>query len=75
MRRKLKEFDQADYEDMIVILQETQLSIEAIADRYEMSQRTAYRWLKYARSDGWDVIKRGCNPTLYQLAVPKCRAS
>ena len=60
---------------MIVILQEVQLSIRAIADRYEMSERSAYRWLKYAEADGWDVIKRGCNPTLYQLAVPRCQTA
>ena len=75
MPDKVKPFDQENYEDMIVLLQEVQLSIDAIADRYEISQRTAYRWLKYAQSDGWDVIKRGCNPTLYQLAVPVCQTA
>jgi len=74
-KREVKAFDQQNYEDLIVLLQEVQLSIDAIADRYEISQRTAYRWLRYAQSDGWDVIKRGCNPTRYQLAVPTCQTA
>jgi transposase len=74
-KRELKAFDQENYEDMIVILREMQLSIDAISNRYEISERTAYRWLKYAQTDGWDVVKRGCNPTLYSLEVPKCKTA
>ena len=69
--RTITKFDQANYEDMIILLQEVQLTIDALMDRYEISSRTVYRWLKYAASDGWDVIKRGQNPVTYQLAVPK----
>lgn len=74
-RRMIQDFDQESYEDMIHVLQEHQCSIGDLAERYDKSSRTIYRWLQYAEADGWDVIKRGVNPVLYQLAVPVCQTS
>lgn len=64
------EFDQESYEDMLATLQVTQMSVKDLAERYEVTERTIYRWLTYAKKDGWDIIKRGTNPTFYQVAVP-----
>lgn len=68
--KKPGEFDQESYEDMIQLLQSARMSVKDLSTRYEMTDRTIYRWLGYAEADGWDVVKRGTNPVLYTLEVP-----
>lgn len=62
----MKEFDQQAYEAMLKELQQGDLSVQQISDRFGITERTAYRWLTYAKKDGWDIVRRGRNPTTYQ---------
>ena len=65
----MKEFDQTSYESFLLRLKKEGVSIPQMVDLYGINERTAYRWVRYAIDDGWDVVKRGRNPTLYKVAI------
>lgn len=52
-------FDEESHAKMVVTLEKRGMTIAQIMDRFDVSRRTAFRWLEYAELDGHDIVKRG----------------
>lgn len=52
-------FEERKHARLIAQLEAKGLTIAQIMDRFDVSRRTAFRWLEYAEAEGHDVVKRG----------------
>jgi len=60
--------DMESLKDLAQCLCKVPMSTKAIANRYGIAERTAYRWLDYLMEWGYDVISRRKNgDTVYSI--------
>ena len=52
-------FQAEKHERMVTHLESRGLTILQIIRRYKISRRTAFRWIEYAKTEGYCVVKRG----------------
>ena len=52
-------FETEKHERMVAYLEKKGLTVPQIMVQFDISRRTAFRWLEYAEAEGHDVVKRG----------------
>ena len=55
-------FNEAAHKSMCAYMQHAGLTIPQIAKRYKISKRTVYRWIEYAKEQGYTITRRGTGP-------------
>ena len=64
----MPEFREKEWLKMLQAVQKKPRTIEQLMARFDLSRRTAFRWIEYAETEGYDVIKRGSGEeTTYQI--------
>ncbi len=62
------DYDEKKLKKLVKVLEKSGITIEQMQVKYDISRRTAYRWLDELESRGFAIYKIGTRPVFYHCA-------